>query len=852
MLKKIQGILLLTSITTPLVSYAIDKQPPSQKSLQKLLPIQTAEVTPRIVGGEEAIPHSYPFMGGLQLNGSHWCGLSFIGDNKVLTASHCVDSHPANEFTVIFEGHDLSDPTQWQTYQVTQIMMHEQYGAGYQFNNDIAVLELDRNVENIEPIKLANQELRDSLIAGDLLKVMGWGRLSSEGDSTKKLREVDVPYVPNEICNDVNHYNGYISDTMMCAGIEEGGKDSCQGDSGGPLVIQNNGEWVQVGVVSWGDGCALPNKPGVYADVAPFLLWTYVNAFDFGFDKLAPNNYVPAQSSATITGSFKNTLNEPVNISRLELTSESSVDPSVDLIEQNCDASTLAPEQECTFTIQTYDDYQYGHYNISANVEQPFQAEISNQSTFRKVSDFSEDINEYLATSENIIWTTGGDQKWYIGELDSGKKALFSGDITDQTENSALKQPEQKSYLLIQIEKEPDISKIKFDYLLSSEQGYDFVYITHNDERLLYDSGTNNEPINVEITLKDGLNQILIEYHKDFSVSVGTDNVSIQNFTTIFANKAPTAIVTQSELEVRSEFEFVMDAIKSSDVDGDHVTYQWIDISNPESILGTDASITLTAEKVSVDTTKTYQVIVTDEFEATDTAFVTVNILANQVPIIEFKETTIDVRSELEFVLDASATIDPEKDTLTYTWFKLGAGYETIGDSAMLQIKADKVLEDTTITYQLTVSDIFGAETTEQVTVNIAKNNAPEFTLENETQSVSAGEEVVITATANDPDGDELTYAWSQTSGSDVPLPDNSSELSFTTPTVAQDETLTFTLTVTDSFGLSHSQEISVNVNAPVAPPPTVNKTDDEIGSSGSFSLMLIALVAGFRRFTSR
>lgn len=56
---------------------------------------------------------------------------------------------------------------------------------------------------------------------------------------------------------------------MLCAGFKEGGKDTCLGDSGGPLVYKGE----QIGVVSWGYGCALPNKPGVYSDVPKMLNW---------------------------------------------------------------------------------------------------------------------------------------------------------------------------------------------------------------------------------------------------------------------------------------------------------------------------------------------------------------------------------------------------------------------------------------------------------------------------------------------------------------------------------------------------------------------------------------------------
>jgi len=93
------------------------------------------------------------------------------------------------------------------------------------------------------------------------------------GDNTV-LRQVVVPIVAWDVC--YNYYLelwGGISEHEICAGYEEGGKDSCAGDSGGPLVCKQDNKWFLYGVVSWGEGCAVPSYPGVYADVVYFLPW---------------------------------------------------------------------------------------------------------------------------------------------------------------------------------------------------------------------------------------------------------------------------------------------------------------------------------------------------------------------------------------------------------------------------------------------------------------------------------------------------------------------------------------------------------------------------------------------------
>lgn len=85
--------------------------------------------------------------------------------------------------------------------------------------------------------------------------------------------KVDVPVVADDVCNEAyNGFGGEVIESMICAGfLEEGGSDACQGDSGGPYVLKDSN--VQVGIVSWGKGCAEPGFPGVNTEVSYFVDW---------------------------------------------------------------------------------------------------------------------------------------------------------------------------------------------------------------------------------------------------------------------------------------------------------------------------------------------------------------------------------------------------------------------------------------------------------------------------------------------------------------------------------------------------------------------------------------------------
>jgi trypsin len=134
---------------------------------------------------------------------------------------------------------------------VSQIIVHPKYGVN---GHDFAILKLQSD-SKIKPIELTTVEPKTGLVT-----VYGWGDMKEGGAMPDNLRKVAVPMVSRAQCQKA--YPGQVNTSMICAG--EKGKDSCQGDSGGALIYQGK----LAGIVSWGEGCARPGKPGVYSNVA--------------------------------------------------------------------------------------------------------------------------------------------------------------------------------------------------------------------------------------------------------------------------------------------------------------------------------------------------------------------------------------------------------------------------------------------------------------------------------------------------------------------------------------------------------------------------------------------------------
>lgn len=244
-------------------------------------PTATRTRVPEIIGGIKVEAWRAPWQVALVSAAGNptagvFCGGTLIDAQWVLTAAHCFYEAgtclkiPPQAIFVAYGSTDLGKkvsliaPVEWihpKTYKCP--------GKA----DDIALIKLEEPVSVSSFVLLPSPADVAALTSpGSRLITTGWG-LTDPDSSTKSrfLMEVEVPVVAYSQCQMA--YGAILPKGSICAG--EAGKDACFGDSGGPLYrrLQNPDKAVQLGVVSFGDGCGHAKTPGVYTSVTNYLDW---------------------------------------------------------------------------------------------------------------------------------------------------------------------------------------------------------------------------------------------------------------------------------------------------------------------------------------------------------------------------------------------------------------------------------------------------------------------------------------------------------------------------------------------------------------------------------------------------
>ncbi|MFE8604762.1 myxosortase-dependent M36 family metallopeptidase [Archangium violaceum] len=313
-----------------------------------------------------------------------------------------------------------------------------------------------------------------------------------------------------------------------------------------------------------------------------------------------------------------------------------------------------------------------------------------------------------------------------------------------------------------------------------------------------------------------------------------TVDVSILN-----VNRAPVVTASSVTVDERSTASLVASA---SDADGDALSYSWTQVSGtPVTLSGANtATATFSTGEVSADSVLTFRVTVSDG-KATATQDVVVNVRqVNRAPTANAGADG-SVNERESYTLNGSAS-DADGDTLSYSWVQVSGTAVALSGatSATATFTAPETASGETLTFRLTVSDgKASASDMVSVTVNDV-NRAPVVTAPAVT--VDERSTASLVATASDPDGDALTYSWTQESGTSVTLSGaNTATATFATGEVSADSVLAFRVTVSDGKGGTAFRDVTVNVRN-VNRVPTANAgVDGVVNERSSYTLSGLA-----------
>ena len=283
-----------------------------------------------------------------------------------------------------------------------------------------------------------------------------------------------------------------------------------------------------------------------------------------------------------------------------------------------------------------------------------------------------------------------------------------------------------------------------------------------------------------------------------------------------------------ADQNVDEGMQVVLDGSGSVDPDGSIVSWQWTQIGGTQVSLNNPTSMTPSFTSPSVDSagdTLTFKLTVTDSDGSTSTDTCIVNVAnidntSNEPPVANAGPDQ-NVEKRVKVVLDGSGSVDPDGSIVSWRWTQIDGTrvYLSRRYSMTPSFTSPSVSSaGETLTFELTVTDAQGLQSTDLCIVNIIGKNNPPFANAGTNQNVSSGELVILDGSGSaDSDGNISSYNWIQTGGTSVMLSDPTAvQPDFVAPSVGPDgEILIFRLLVKDNDGLQSSSKCEVEINPP-------------------------------------